>query len=120
MRDTRSPKKSESLEVRLPFAAKQAFMARCRREGRTASEVVRALIEVPAPVSQPIRQRTRLAMMALIAAALGAVAAPSLARSFIEAEFDQLDHNQDGVIQRAEYLVGPLIAPPGRRARRAD
>ena len=120
MRDTRSPKKSESLEVRIPYAAKQAFMARCRREGRTASEVVRQLIEVRAPASQPARRPVRLAAMALIAAALGAAAAPSLARPLIAAEFDRLDHNGDGVIQREEYLAGPLTSPLGTRARHAD
>ena len=116
----RAPKKSESLEVRLAHPTKQAFMARCRREGRTASEVVRELIETCPPANRPARHRTRLAVIALVAAALGAAAAPSLARPLIAVEFDQLDHNGDGVIQRAEYLAGPLTAPLGTRARRAD
>ena len=41
----RAPKKSETLEVRLPFETKSAFMARCQDEGRTASEAVRGFIE---------------------------------------------------------------------------
>ena len=40
MASPRPPKKSESLEIRLPFDTKQAFMARCRDEGVTASEAV--------------------------------------------------------------------------------
>ena len=120
MRDTRRPKKSESLEVRIPYAAKQAFMAQCRSQGRTASEVVRELIEAGGSVGKSARHRTRLGAMLLIAAALGAAAAPSLARPLIEAEFDQLDRDGDGVIQRAEYLAGPLSAAPGTRDRRAD
>ena len=118
MRDTRRPKKSESLEVRIPYAAKQVFMARCRSQGRTASEVVREMIEAPA--RPPASHRRRLGAMVLIAAAVGAAAAPSLARPLIEAQFDQLDHNGDGVIQRAEYLAGPLSAPPGTRDHPAD
>lgn len=116
----RPPKKSESLEVRLPFAAKQAFMARCHRQGRTASEVVRELIETQGAATPAVRFPWRLGAMALIAAAVGAAAAPSLARPLIVAEFDRLDRNGDGAIQRAEYLAGPLSAPPGRRALRAD
>lgn len=41
----RAPKKSENLELRLPHATKHAFMAQCRREGRSASEVLRGFID---------------------------------------------------------------------------
>ena len=34
-------KKSETLEVRIPFETKQAFLTACREDGTTASEVVR-------------------------------------------------------------------------------
>jgi hypothetical protein len=115
----RPPKKSESLEIRIPYPAKQAFMARCRQDGTSASEALRALIDAhledepmrprPAPAQavgpdhdvidswrlervaggkplrtfpQPALGRTllHLAAGALIAAAAGAVALPSLAR----------------------------------------
>ena len=45
MADPRPPKKSESLEIRIPYPTKQAFMAHCRAEGRSASEELRAFIE---------------------------------------------------------------------------
>lgn len=80
---TRTPKKSETLELRLPYEAKQAFMARCQAEGRSASEAIRAFIEAEIePKARPrLRGRLigRIAAGALLAAAAGAVAAPSLA-----------------------------------------
>jgi len=42
---TRPAKKSEVLEVRVPYATKDAFMKRCRDDGRTASEEVRRFID---------------------------------------------------------------------------
>lgn len=41
----RAPKKSENLEIRLPHDAKHAFMERCRRDGRSASDVLRGFID---------------------------------------------------------------------------
>lgn len=113
MRETRPPKKSESLEIRLPYAAKTAFMERCRREGRSASEAVRAFIDqqVDTPVARP-RTRWRLVAGALIAAAVGAIAVPSLARPnptdpaqdlLRRVAFVHLDANHDGVLTLDEY-----------------
>ncbi len=45
MSEQRAPKKSESVEVRLPFEAKQAFLAACKAQERTASEVIRSAID---------------------------------------------------------------------------
>lgn len=113
MREPRPPKKSESLEIRLPYAAKTAFMERCRREGRSASEAVRAFIdqqvEAPAPRA---RTHWRLAAGALLAAAVGAIAVPSLARPnpadpaqdlLRRVAFAHLDANHDGVLTLDEY-----------------
>jgi len=100
------PKKSEVLEVRLPYETKTAFMARCREMGRTASEVVRVFID------QELEGRTakpRLVWRALAAAlaglAVGAVAAPSLARptAVSHATFERLDANHDGVLSFEEF-----------------
>lgn len=108
MRTPRPPKKSESLEIRIPYAAKQAFMARCQAEGRSASDALRSFIDQQiAPPRRP--RRWRLAAGALIAAAVGAAALPSLARQpaadelLRRAAFAQLDANRDGVLTLDEY-----------------
>jgi len=102
----RPPKKSETLEVRLPYPTKQAFMARCRDGGRTASDAVRAFIEAEVgerPAARRKRLMARLAAGAVLAAAAGAVAAPTLAHPNREAEFQRLDRNHDGVLTLTEF-----------------
>jgi hypothetical protein len=101
----RPPKKSETLEVRIPYPTKQAFMARCRDEGRSASEAVRAFIEgeVAPPAAPRRRLLPRLAAGVLLAAAAGAVAAPTLAHPNRAAEFTRLDKNHDGVLTLEEF-----------------
>ena len=108
-----APKKSETLEVRLPYAAKTAFMARCRDDGRTASDAVRAFIETELDRPANDARRTGLrwwqAMVAAsIGLALGAVAAPSLAQSApaSRAAFDRLDLNRDGAVSFEEFGRG--------------
>jgi hypothetical protein len=108
----KTPKKSESLEIRIPLATKEAFMARCRDDGRSASEAVRAFIEAelaPRPASP---RRWRLIVGGLIAAAVGAAALPSLAHNglaapvrgfLLRSEFDRLDANRDGMVSFEEY-----------------
>lgn len=113
-----SPKKSETLEIRLPHQTKTAFMARCQTEGRTASEAVRRFIDGEIAGAEPRRPRVSL-WQALAAAAaglaIGAVAAPSLAQtthaqintqSDPRAAFDRLDRNHDGVVSYAEFRAG--------------
>lgn len=102
-------KKSETIEVRLPHATKTAFMARCRDDGRTVSEAVRAFMEREIDGSRrSARTRGWHALAALAAGlALGAVAAPSLAQSQAEpgsrAAFQRLDRNHDGVVSFDEF-----------------
>lgn len=107
-RHGRPPKKSETLEIRLPYAVKAAFMARCRARGRTASDLVRGYIE--REVDGARAQRSRLRIWQALAAALaglavGAVAAPTLARPALttRAVFERLDRNHDGVLSYAEF-----------------
>ena len=103
-------KKSETVEIRLPHATKSAFMARCRAEGRTASDAIRRFIDAELSQTSATRRAPRLSWRPLLAAAvaglaLGAVAAPSLAQSAppSRAAFDRMDRNHDGVVSFDEY-----------------
>ncbi len=102
---TRAPKKSETLEIRLPYQTKTAFMARCRDEGRTASDAVRGYIESEV-AGRPARSRSRIwiAAAAALGLAIGAAAAPSLAQTTPDhAAFGRLDRNGDGVLSYEEF-----------------
>ena len=110
MTSTKPPKKSETIEIRLPYAAKLAFMERCRRDRRTASEAIRRFIDgqldpEPPHHRQPMQHwRLLAAVLAGLVLGVGA-AAPSLARTTqpTRAAFDQLDRNHDGVLTYQEF-----------------
>ena len=113
MTEIRKLKKSESLEIRIPYPTKQAFMARCQADGRSASEALRGFIEaeIGGRPGRPARRWGRLIAGGLAAAALGAMAAPSLARptahlDFSAAAFAALDTNHDGQVSLAEFTSG--------------
>jgi hypothetical protein len=113
----RKLKKSETLEIRIPYPTKQAFMARCQADGVSASEALRSFIDgqlAPAPAAAAPRRRTpKLLIGGLIAAAVGAIAVPSLAGPSVAAglahdlvsrvAFERIDANHDGSISYAEY-----------------
>ncbi|WP_420469531.1 EF-hand domain-containing protein [Brevundimonas sp. FT23042] len=110
MTTRKSPKKSESIEIRLPYATKAAFMARCRDDGRTVSEAIRRFMESEIASGRPVVRRLRgwHALAALAAGlALGAAAAPSLAQTQTpqgsRAAFERLDRNGDGAISYDEF-----------------
>lgn len=109
MTSIRPPKKSETLEVRLPLAAKVAFMDRCRREGLSASEVVRRLIESGRDLPSCRTRRAGGVCQALVATLagliIGAVAAPAIAQSLpgSRAAFDRMDADRDGAVTWSEY-----------------
>ena len=102
----RPPKKSETLEIRLPHPTKQAFMARCRDDGRSASEALRGFIDAhldhPSPPA-PAHRLTRWVAGAVMAAAAGAIALPSLAHP--ASDFQRLDADRDGAVSVAEFLA---------------
>lgn len=105
MPEPRRLKKSESLEVRIPHPTKQAFMARCQADGLSASEAVRGFIDArlaEGPKAKP-RRSLRLAAGLVAAAAMGAMALPSLARTLPSADFARMDLNGDGRISAAEF-----------------
>jgi len=107
-----SPKKSETLEIRLPHQTKTAFMARCQNEGRTASEAVRRFIE--GELADAASRRGRPALWQALAAAvaglaIGAVAAPSLAQtSLAQTSLAQtsLAHTSPGKMAHARTSQG--------------
>jgi hypothetical protein len=105
----RGPKKSETLEIRLPHAQKQAFMARCQAEGRSASEAVRGFIEQSLIEPRRPARPLRWAVVGLAAVSLGAVAAPSLARPSLPAQFARLDADHDGRLSLAEFERGASL-----------
>lgn len=94
MTDPRPPKKSETLEIRIPYPTKTAFMEKAKAEGRAASEIVREQIDAylgqePEPQSLAdkavvlIRQNLRGAGLMLAGAgsalAISLAAAPATA-----------------------------------------
>lgn len=108
MAATRPPKKSETIEIRLPHETKAAFTARCAREGRTVSEAMRGFIEgelAARPAKRPGLQGWQMILAALMGLAIGGVAAPSLAHPAANARavFEQLDRNHDGVLSYDEF-----------------
>jgi hypothetical protein len=120
MPDVKKPKKSETLEIRIPYKAKEAFMARCRDEGRTASEALRVFIDqhldgaprrrALLPQSPAGRRRFRFVVAGVIAAMAGAAALPSLARPSVQTEFQRLDLNGDGAISLPELSRNTAVA----------
>jgi hypothetical protein len=94
MTEPRAPKKSETLEIRIPYPTKTAFMEKARAEGRAASEIVREQIdaylnEEAAPELEPqtlkdkmvIQIRRNLRGAGLLLAGAGSALAISLAAS---------------------------------------
>lgn len=116
-------KKSETLEVRIPYETKQAFLSACREDGTTASEVVREKVqdyldtrEQPSVqpdkrtlimrLPQPIRRYGWRAAAGGVAAIglVGVAALPSAATPDFKAQFGRLDTNADGVLSVEEFL----------------
>lgn len=109
----RRPKKTDKLEVRLSTETKQAFLARCKLEGRSASEAVRDFIELH--LARPISQETltmiarspfAYAGLAAAAAVAGMVmisAQPSRAEPDFAGAFKSIDRDGDGRLSRDEF-----------------
>ncbi len=109
-------KKSETLEVRLPHRLKAAFMARCRAEGRSASEAVREMIKthLARPASRSSLElamflRPKIAVPAALAAAAvtGALFAASTSQAGpdLREAFKALDKDANGAVTAAEFTA---------------
>jgi hypothetical protein len=90
MTEPRAPKKSETLEIRIPYPTKTAFMEKARAEGKAASEIVRERIDAYlAEEAEPqtlkdkvvIQIRRNLRGAGLLLAGAGSALAISLAAS---------------------------------------
>ncbi len=106
-------KKTETIELRLSHETKQAFMARCRTAGVSASEALRSFIAdyLDGRAARfRKRDRKRLALrIGLVVGALAAataVAEPALARASVSATFERLDASHDGQVSFAEFSRG--------------
>lgn len=111
----RTPKKSDTIEVRLPYAVKRAFMDQCRAEGRTASDVVRGFVEARlarerALALPPRRWFRPLAAMAMIGAIGLAMPSVVTAAPDFRPSYAAFDRNHDGVLTADEY--GPMRTEP--------
>lgn len=112
---SRPLKKTETLEIRLPFETKRAFMARCREDGVSASEAVRGFIgerlETRRAPPEPRTGRAPLQWAAGLAVALGVAvsAAPSLAGSLERRGFERLDGDGSGALSLSELAGGARV-----------
>ncbi|MBL4787807.1 MAG: hypothetical protein JKY60_01715 [Kordiimonadaceae bacterium] len=102
-------KKSETLEVRLGYRKKTAFMAACKTEGKTASAVVRNFIDgyldknnsaFVRIVGDHKRKIAAVGTVGLLALTFASVTAPSSAGATMLMRI--MDTNHDGVISLAD------------------
>ena len=106
------PKKTDSLDVRLPHAVKRAFMDRARSQGRTASSLVREFIDSylagTNPATEKRKMLKRLATPAAVTSLVATVIALHMPTAVAAAPdfkslFDQLDRNEDGKLSPEEF-----------------
>ena len=115
----RREKKSESLDIRLPYQQKQDFMAATTEQGETASQALRRFIATYIEDARLAEQtstvqeitmtlaRHRFKTLATAAgAALGVFSIAALPSAADSTAFEKLDKNSDGLITEGEILEG--------------
>jgi hypothetical protein len=139
MTDPKAPKKSEVLEVRIPYPTKTAFMEKARAEGIPASEIVRQSIDryleaATAPPGPETLQdkaisffRNNSRSLGLLLAGAGSAVAitlavsPASARPDLNAAFTALDADGNGVVSIDEFTkpkaalttdIQAVVTPP--------
>lgn len=114
MTRSKPPKKTESLEVRLPHAVKRAFMAKARSQGRTASALVREFIDSYLAGTDPATEKRKMLKRLATPAAVTSIVATAIALHMptaasaapdLKALFDQLDSDRDGRLSSEEFVV---------------
>ena len=107
-------KKSETLEIRLSYAKKNAFMAQCAKDNETASHVLRRFIETyvvrahdktsKKPLFSAVQSdRLKLAFLALIMVVGTSVTKPNTPHSpEHNIIFSRMDTNQDGYLTASD------------------
>ena len=110
----RPEKKSETIEVRVSYSEKLAFMEACKQAGTTASHAIRGYIgDVLDPDHSAKSKKARIwtvlvaATIALLAAALFWQTTQSSAPTTVDRILASLDHNDDGVITADDATSGP-------------
>ena len=111
----RDEKKSESLEVRLPYSQKIAFMQACKEQGITSSDALRAGIDeflaTREGQSQPSQFKNVVTLMktnpkktvgSLMAMSIGAALFTAMPSAAQDELFTQYDKNKDGVLTVGE------------------
>jgi hypothetical protein len=83
-----NPKKSETLEFRLPYDEKASFLAQVSQNGQSASDALRQLVGDYVKPAKATKPKHLWALGAVVAAALGLVAVPVLADRTLFATYD--------------------------------
>src|SRR5690349_17533438 len=115
MERKREPKKSETLEGRVPHEVKDALMRKAKSEGRSASEVIRNSID--AYLADRSKEKPNMLIAAWKPAAFAGAAAiaivwtalapaPLAAGPDLRVAFDHFDTNKDGAVTLAEFRAG--------------
>jgi Ca2+-binding EF-hand superfamily protein len=117
----KTDKKSEMLEVRLPYDDKRAFMAACEQADETASTVIRRAVALYTE-NRTFKDTSRSYSMILSGFLLGAITTTGLmlwannttgtSDRYINAYFTTLDDNNDNRIALSEYVVPSRLLLP--------